>query len=590
MIARKTSVTLLLSILFSWQAYALTPAEEAARQSEQRLRENQRFIEEEKRKLLKQQMQQEPSDIAYPDAIKPTITKDPNAPCFDIKEIVLKGSDSLYKRERKKLLGPHLNQCLTLSDIEAIRVKVTNYYIKKGLVMARVYIIPNQNLNDGTLEFQVEEGILDKINLNNEDTRGNRNQIATAFPLLLDEALNLRDVEQGLDQMNRLPSNDATMEIIPAPGKAGKSQVNIKNSPSDVNRIYMGVDNLGSSSTGKERARVSLEHDNLLKHNDKIYLSYTNDLEFNKNKLYSKSFYGNFSMPFGYWTGTFSTSYSEYQSTVAGAVTNFRTSGDTWQHTAKMDRVIWRGQKGKTSLNTALTLKDTENFLEDQKLETSSRKLTVLDLGVSHTHRVKGGVYSGSASYVRGLNLLGALEDPDITIQTGTPRAQFEKWVLDVNAYTPIVKNVYYNGTLGAQYSRHTLFGSEQISMGDGYTVRGFRDSAVSGDSGIYLKNDVSYKLPAIGKNGLSQKLTHGLEPYIGFDIGHVNSHGGSAINGERDKATISGATIGVKHSIAFMKNKRIDLDFAYSDALHAPSFVDEKNHEIYFALTLKAF
>lgn len=53
-------------------------------------------------------------------------------------------------------------------------------------------------------------------------------QFLTIFPGVKGSVLQLRDIEQGLDQLNRLPSNNATMRIEPG-AEAGSSRVLINN-------------------------------------------------------------------------------------------------------------------------------------------------------------------------------------------------------------------------------------------------------------------------------------------------------------------------------------------------------------------------
>ena len=92
-----------------------------------------------------------------------------------INEIKLTGSGSLLKKERKNLIQSYQNQCLSLADIEKLRVKINNFYIEKGYIMSRVYLIPNQQLKEGILEFEIKEGEIEEIRINeNSLIKGNQ--------------------------------------------------------------------------------------------------------------------------------------------------------------------------------------------------------------------------------------------------------------------------------------------------------------------------------------------------------------------------------------------------------------------------------
>jgi len=84
------------------------------------------------------------------------------------------------------------------------------------------------------------------------------------------------------------------------------------------------------------------------------------------------------------------------------------------------------------------------------------------------------------------------------------PVGQFDKLSFDVNAikvfdlgwnsFNPRF-DIQGNGVLSAD----SLFGTEQISIGGPFSVRGFKNDSISGDRGGHLRADVSTALPAGG-------------------------------------------------------------------------------------------
>src|SRR6185369_13983432 len=72
-----------------------------------------------------------------------------------------------------------------------------------------------------------------------------------------------------------------------------------------------------------------------------------------------------------------------------------------------------------------------------------------------------------------------------------------------------------------AQHSRDVLYGTEQILVGGPFSVRGFRHTSITGDSGGYWRNELSTTFPL-------QKMLSGysggaqLRPYVGYDVGHI--------------------------------------------------------------------
>jgi hemolysin activation/secretion protein len=83
---------------------------------------------------------------------------------------------------------------------------------------------------------------------------------------------------------------------------------------------------------------------------------------------------------------------------------------------------------------------------------------------------------------------------------------------------------------MDSQISKNTLFGSEQFSVGGYYSVRGFRENYLTGDSGYYFRNKANFNigsliLPLINKENPGY-LTHlnkfKLEPF--YDYGHAQT------------------------------------------------------------------
>ncbi len=93
--------------------------------------------------------------------------------------------------------------------------KLTKVYLDKGYVTARFYI-PDQDIkNSKTLKFVVVEGKLSDIYYNGSPASPYNYVVWSAFPGLEGHILNMRDIEQGLDQINRLISGHAKSELLP---------------------------------------------------------------------------------------------------------------------------------------------------------------------------------------------------------------------------------------------------------------------------------------------------------------------------------------------------------------------------------------
>ncbi len=537
--------------------------------------EQERTVRERKKPGTEEELLQENQETKLKESGKKTA-------CFEIKTIELKDATILKGRALNKLIKPYLNTCMTLVEINQLMHNVTNYYISHGYVTTRV-AIPQQNLKSGHLELLVIEGVIEDIILN-ENTSRDRAQVAMAFPFLRGKILNLRDIEQGLDQLNRLASSTATMQLIPG-GKQGGTKVVINNKIGAQNRGSLGYDNSGQNSTGKNKVLAGVERDNLLGIGDYWSLNYNKDTAAHNGTKGSEVYSGYFSLPFGYWTFSEIGSHSEYLQTIRGINQNFQASGETDSSTSKLDRVVFRNQNSKISLNSALKLKNTKAFIEDAANTSGTYQLTIWTAGADYVLRALGSVWSLSGGYERGISAFGATKDI-ANIASDAPHAQFDKYTIDATVYKPFTlktANLAWRSIISGQYSNDTLYASERISMGDRYTVRGFDNSGIAGDSGIYNRNEIMWNLPQFSENKYLNLVAGNLQPYVALDMGTARAVAGKQANNDSGVGYLSGWAIGLRNG-----GEHIIFDLAYSQNIASPAAVTDKNSEVYFMVTTK--
>lgn len=179
-----------------------------------------RLLEEQRRRL--EELQDLPGKDTKPHA--PALPADTR--CFPIQDIELKGADSLSAADRARLLKPYIGQCLGVAQLNQLLKAITDHYIDNGRVTSRAYL-PQQDLSSGHLQVLVVDGKLEALKGAQGSTVTDR-ELAMAFPGMVGEALNLREVEQLVDQLSRLPSKQAHMELTPG-SQIGGSEVVVKN-------------------------------------------------------------------------------------------------------------------------------------------------------------------------------------------------------------------------------------------------------------------------------------------------------------------------------------------------------------------------
>ena len=550
--------------------------------NEQQLREQQQRLKARERQRLLEQLERS----LAPSLPVPKLPATPPLPasdvCFSIGQISLQGAENLTRRARDALIQPWLDKCMSLADIETLRGAIERHYIENGWILARAYLKPGQNIRGGELVYVVREGKLDEVRLN-ANQPGDRMQAATAFAGMLDESVYLRDIEQGLDQINRLQSVRATMKIEPVRNRPGSSRLLVQSVAQNPLRLTMGFDNQGSQSTGEQRSALTIDGDNLFSVNDNLYIHLSDsvaDTAPNDNRSYSLSL----TIPYGYWLYSLGLNRSRYTSLTQGESVSFVTAGVSDSNRIDISRVVHRDAASKTAAAMVLNIKDTQTYLEDVQLQTGTRRLVVADIRLQHVARLPAGSWSIQLTYSRGLPVLGALRDAPL-LADDVPRAQFEKLSINAGfhqAFEIAGVHLRYAGNIAGQSSRQALYGSEQLALGSLNTVRGFRDSPVSGDSGIYLNNSIQWS-PA-WSGGWWQGMTFS----VGLDVGTVRARNNNINNSGIGKASLAGVAIAVRQGVGFAYDQQLNWSLSLGRGIHAPDFVDTDRSVVMFSLGWK--
>lgn len=81
--------------------------------------------------------------------------------------------------------------------------------LSRGYITTRV-LLPSQDLSSGILHFELVPGTVSAVRFADPASRGT---LRTAFPGRPGDVLNLRDLEQGLEQLRRVSNQNADMQF-----------------------------------------------------------------------------------------------------------------------------------------------------------------------------------------------------------------------------------------------------------------------------------------------------------------------------------------------------------------------------------------
>jgi hemolysin activation/secretion protein len=463
------------------------------------------------------------------------------APCFKLALIGLKGPDLARfgwlvdavagRGGMDSPLHARSGKCIGAQGVALVLKRAQNALVAKGFVTSRVLAEP-QDLSTGSLTLTVLPGRIRSIRFT--DASQARRPPSNNVPAKPGDILNLRDIEQALENFKRVPTADADIQIEPA-SSPDQSDLVIQYRQGFPLRTSLSVDDSGNKSTGRYQSSVTVSYDNPLELSDLFYITINNDLG-GGDPGYRGTQGGtvHYSLPLEYWTLGVTASNSRYYQTVAGLNQNYTYSGTSENTEIKLSRIVWRDGSSKTTASLKGFQRRSNNYIDDTEVQVQRRVVGGWELGMGHEAFVGSATLEGNLAYKRGTKDFDSIDAPEEALGEGT--SKFALSVLDASVSLPL--EVYrhkwrYNGSLRVQDNMTPLTPQDRFAIGGRYTVRGFDgESGLSAERGLLLRNEFS---TALGRSGQ--------EFYIGIDHGEVSGPSSELLVGK----LLTGAVIGLR-------------------------------------------
>ena len=463
------------------------------------------------------------------------------SPCFKIERIVLGGDAAEQfqwaRAAANRAAGGHddtaIGRCLGSGGIDRVMRRVQNAIVARGYVTARILAEP-QDLRAGTLSLTLIPGRIRNIRFA-EGTAARATQW-NALPARAGDLLNLRDIEQGLENFKRAPTADADIKITPGE-QPGESDIVIHWKQAFPVRLTLSVDDSGSKATGKYQGAITVAADHLLTLNDLFYLSFNHDLGGGvSGKKGTQAYTAHYSIPYGYWLLGVAASDSTYHQSVAGINQTYLYSGESQNSEIRLSRLIYRDAVRKTTLSLRGWTRASRNYVEDIEIGNQRRRTSGWETGLGHREFIGIATLDASFAYRRGTGAANALSAPEETAGDGASRLQLITAETRLSLPFKLGSQALRYSLAGrAQWNRTPLVPQDRFGIGGRYTVRGFDgENILSADRGWLIRNDLDVFL---GKSGQAF--------YLGLDYGEVSGRAAQGLVGTR----LAGAVLGLRGS-----------------------------------------
>ncbi|HAU5649240.1 ShlB/FhaC/HecB family hemolysin secretion/activation protein [Serratia nevei] len=493
-------------------------------------REQQRQQERE-RALQQQNAPQADARFSRPDVVLPDYPTD-ERPCFIINQLTLVGESADRFQWALDAAADAKGRCLGSQGIVLIINKVQNVILAKGYVTTRV-MAQEQDLTTGVLTLTLQPGRVGETRF--EEPVSWRGRLWNAIPASRGDILNLRDIEQGLENFRRVPSVNADIKIVPG-AEDGTSDLQVNWHEGRPVRLSLGVDDSGSKSTGRYLGSATLAIDAPLAQNDLFYANIGKDM-FQHGPFGNRSHTLNYFFPVGYWA--FSANYNDYtyHQNIPNANEVLRYSGKSDNIQLTVSRLLYRDQSHKTTLNLRGYRKHSTNAVDDVDIVSQKRRTAGWELGLNQRSYFGTTTLDANISWRRGTGAFHALPAPEESRHEGSARTGMLLGDLGINqpfSWGGQPWRVYTS--VRGQWSPNALTPQERMAIAGRYTVRGFDgEQMLSGEKGLLWRNEIAWNV-----------FSRGHELYLAADYGRVDGPNTRYLVGHQ----LAGSALGVRGAL----------------------------------------
>lgn len=482
------------------------------------------------------------------------------APCFSIERIEITSTGQLpdgwstWLQAALQWNGP--GRCLGAQGVAVLQQRLQDSLIERGFVTSRV-LVPPQNLSAGVVQLQVLPGRIQAMRPSSGSVL-DAQQLTVASPAKVGDILNLRDLEQALENLQRVPTAQADIRIEPG-SEPGSSDWVVQYSQGFPLRGTLSLDDSGSASTGKYQGSATLSWDNPLGLNDLFYFTRNNDLsqQLGGSDPGGRGTQGHtlhYNLPVGYWSLGWTGSSSRYYQSVAGQTQTYVYSGISDTNELVLSRIVYRSAQGKTTANLKAYSRSSRNYVDDTEVQIQRRSVGGWELGLGHKQFVGVSTLDSALRIKRGTKDFDSIDAPEESTGQGT--ARFTLWQFDAIWTQPLrwgFQALRWNSNLRVQGNETPLTPQDRFAIGGRYTVRGFDGiNSLSAERGALWRNDLGWALGSTGQ-----------ELYLALDQGVVEGPSSETLAGKR----LVGTVLGLRGAI-----KKLQYDFFVGGVVDKPS------------------
>jgi len=431
-----------------------------------------------------------------------------------VKQIKITGNTVFSDQELQKITHSYNSRTITNEELQALRHQLTRYYIDHGYINSGV-TLPDQDISNGVIQFQVVEGELSNFNITGNDWLKS-SYIDKRMAQSFDAPLNIKKVQDRLLLLQQDPLIDRVNAELRPGLKPGESSMNLNVTEARPYQAGITAANNYSPSIGGISGNFWLTHRNLTGYGDALFFSYSlaEGLD---------DFNGSYSIPLTAYDTRLNLSYQNIESDVV-EIAEGALHSRSETYSVSLSQPVYKTPEQTLALTIAFEHRRSKTFINDVPQsfgqgvpdgsvdDNGESKISVLRFSQDWLHRSQTQVIAARSTFNFGFDTLGSTNDSDNPVgQRGRPDGNFFSWLGQFQWIRRLpIFNSEFLFRADAHFANQSLLPLEKFSVGGMHSVRGYRENQFVRDNGAVTSLEWRIPLFRLPIPGISKTIADG--------------------------------------------------------------------------------
>jgi len=437
---------------------------------------------------------------------------------FQIDKFTVRGATLIAPDRLQLILAPFIGKGKDFADVQKALEALEKAYTSQGYSAVQV-ILPEQDISDGEVEFDVVEAKIGKVVVEGNKYFDEANIRASLPQVQQGQPPNILQISDNLRVANENPAKQTTV-LLRSGTEEGQVDAVVRVADERPNKLSVTLDNSGTAQTGIFRLGVGYQNSNLWNRDHVLNAQYVtapnDDVHTNRLVLYpNKNVFivgAQYRIPLYRQGDTleFTAGYSNVNSGVVANLFNISGSGSIFggRYNHNLDKIgdlehklsyglDWRGYKSTVTQidvqGAGLVPDVTVHPISLTYAGTYRKSESDTNFSVSANQNLPGGNDAGTGAF-QGDPL--AVPARPAARAGANPRYFLTRWSFNHNRALP--RDWQFRWGMSGQATRDTLIPGEQFGIGGADSVRGFLEREIANDNGY--RGTLEFYTPDFGK------------------------------------------------------------------------------------------